>query len=308
MKNLNKNLFTPLFVFAFVLGFVKPISAVASSTPPLGIATTYGILASTYTNTVAGTTVNGDIGFTTGPAVTPAGVYVNYGSGSPYASAGVDQGTALVSLNSQACTFTFGGGAIDLSTDTTHGPITVYAPGVYCSSGAMNVGGLLTLNGSGTYIFRSGGALTTTAGSIVRLNGAPGCDIFWTPVGATTLAANTTFIGTVIDDAGITIGANTTWTGRALSFGGTISTDADTINVMSCPVTPEVIIVNNNEVLVETPITPDVIPIAFVTTPKLPDTGFPPKSKTSSEGVVFLSGMLILILLGISLSSKKYRI
>jgi hypothetical protein len=102
----------------------------------------------------------------------------------------------------------------------------------------MDVGGPLTFSGSGTYIFRLGGALTTTAGAIVTLSGASACDVFWTPTEATTLAANTTFAGTVIDAAGITVGANTTWTGRALSFGETVTTDTDTITAPTCAATP----------------------------------------------------------------------
>ncbi|MHB8870968.1 MAG: ice-binding family protein [Candidatus Doudnabacteria bacterium] len=238
MKKLNKNLIYSILIISLALGFVGPIAALAATTPSLGAASTYGVLANTYTNTVAGTTINGGVGFTTGPAVIPAGVHANYGSGAPYATAGIDQGTALSALNLQPCTFTFAPGAINLSTDITHGPIGVYTPGVYCSTGAMNIGGPLTLNGSGTYIFRPDGALTSTAGAVVTLTDASACNIFWTPTQATTLAANTTFSGIVIDNAGITIGANTTWTGMALAFGGTVTTDTDTITVPTCATEP----------------------------------------------------------------------
>ena len=168
----------------------------------------------------------------------PGGVHTNYGPGAPYAGAGIAQGNASATLALEACTFTFAPGAINISTDTTHGPIGVYTPGVYCITGAMNVGGPLNLNGAGTYIFRSTGALTSTAGAIVTLTGGSACDVFWLPSQATTLAANTTFVGNIIDDAGITIGANTTILGQTLSFGGTVSTDTVTINVPVCPVTP----------------------------------------------------------------------
>jgi len=207
MNRIKLSLVGAVAALSLVLGLVGPMAASAATTPSLGMATTYGVLANTYTNTIVGTTINGDVGFTTGPAVAPVGDITHYGSGAPYATAGVDQGIALAALALQPCTFTFAPGAINLSTDTTHGPIGVYAPGVYCSSGAMNVGGPLTLSGSGTYIFRPDGALTSTAGALVTLTGASACDVFWTPTQATTLAANTTFVGTVIDDAGITVGA-----------------------------------------------------------------------------------------------------
>lgn len=217
-----------------MLGLTAPTPTFAATTPSLGEATNYGVLASTYTNTSAGTTISGDVGFTTPPAVVPAGVHTNYGSGAPYATAGIDQGTALTALDAQPCTTTFAPGAINLSTDTTHGTAGIYTPGVYCSTGAMDIGGPLTLSGSGTYIFRPVGALTSTVGSIVTLSGASACDVFWTPSAATTLAATTTFAGTVIDNSGITVGASTTWSGRALAFGGTVTTDTDTITVPTC--------------------------------------------------------------------------
>lgn len=101
----------------------------------------------------------------------------------------------------------------------------------------MSIGGPLVLSGNGTFIFRVVGALNSTVGYVVTVaNGASACDVFWTPTAATTLAATTTFLGTVIDDAGITVGASTTWLGRALSFGGTITTDSDTISVPSCAI------------------------------------------------------------------------
>ena len=215
--------------FIALISLAVPFSAFAATTPSLGAAATYAVLGSTYTNTSAGTTINGDIGFATGPAVVPGGTHNHYGSVPPYSQAGADQNTALSSLNSQPCTFSFPAGAINLSTDITHGPVGVYTPGVYCSAGAMNIGGPLVLSGNGTFIFRTSGALTSTAGAVVTLNGAAACNVFWTPVQATTLAANTTFAGTIIDAAGITVGANTSWNGMALAYGGTVTTDTATI-------------------------------------------------------------------------------
>ena len=242
MRIFHKNSVTTAFVILFAVvafGLTGLLVAFAASTPSLGEAATFGVLASTYTDTSAATTVTGDVGFTTPPASVIAGAHNNYGSGAPYATAGVDQGSALSALALESCTFDFASGAIDLSTDTTHGSAGVYTPGVYCSDGAMNVGGPLTLSGSGTYIFRAVGALTSTAGAVVTTAGASACDVFWTPSAATTLAANTTFVGNIISNAGITIGANTTLSGRALAFSGTITTDTDTITVPDC--TPPVV-------------------------------------------------------------------
>jgi uncharacterized repeat protein (TIGR01451 family) len=237
--NAYKKMTGSLMAIAIVIGLVGPIAVSAATSPDLGSATSYAILASTYTNTTAGTNVNGDIGFTTAPAVHPGGVWTNYGSGAPYATAGINQGSALAALAAQPCTHTFPDTDVDLSSDTSHGTIGVYTPGVYCTTAtrAASLGSGITLSGSGTYIFRIDGALTSAPGATVVMAGASPCDVFWTPTGATTLAANTTFIGNVIDDAGITMGANTTLTGRALAFNGTITTDTNTVNVPICSAT-----------------------------------------------------------------------
>lgn len=246
MKIFNKVSIVSFLVFSLVFGFTLLTTVQAATTPSLGLTTTYGVLSSSYTNTSASVTVNGDVGFTTGPATAPLGIHTNYGSGAPYATAGIDQGSALTNLNSQACTFTFANGAIDLATDTTHGPIGVYTPGVYCTGapGAASIGTAgITLSGAGTYIFRINGALTSVVNSHVTLAGASACDVFWTPTAATTLGASgstgTSFVGTVIDASGITVGEGVSWSGRALAFGGTVTTAVDdTITVPSCSVPP----------------------------------------------------------------------
>jgi len=246
--------------------------AFAATSPDLGQAKSFVILSNTYANTVAGTTLTGDLGYTTGPAVTPTVNGTTHAANSTYTQAGIDQNAALSKLSSQPCTFNFAPGPIDLASDTTHGPVGVYTPGVYCITGGDSIGGggTITLDGAGTYIFRMDGALTTSANSIVQTaNGASICDVWWTPTGATTLGADSTFIGTVIAAAGNTIGNNVNWTGRALSFGGTVSTAADTISAPNCPATPS-------------PVTTAVAS----TTPGLPNTGLSAESNSNTTVLV----------------------
>jgi hypothetical protein len=227
---------------------IAVVAPVAAVTPSLGAASTFGILASTFTNT-SSTTIIGDVGFTTGPAVPATVTGTVHVADAVYNQAGIDQGRALSSLASSTCTFTFPIGAIDLSTDTTHGPIGIFSPGVYCVRGAASIGTAgITLSGLGTYIFRITGALNSVANSSVRLattTGPSANDVFWTPVGATTLGANSSFVGTDIDNAGITLGSTTTWLGRSLAFGGTVTTDTDVITVPRvADVIPPVITLN----------------------------------------------------------------
>lgn len=234
MKKYLRSLISAVFVVLLVSAFFEPISVHAATTPSLGSAASFGILAGTYTNST-GDTVYGDVGYTTPPATAPTviGGTIYASPNLYYSTAGTDQGTALGLLNAQACDVTFAVGAIDLGID--HSPQhvgTTYTPGVYCINGAMSIDtSPITLNGAGTYIFRSTGALNVVANAVVTLTGgAYAGDVFWTPV-ATTLGTNVTFKGTVIDDAGITVGAGTAWIGMALGYNGTVTTNTDTFTV-----------------------------------------------------------------------------
>jgi len=94
----------------------------------------------------------------------------------------------------------------------------------------ITVGQTVTLDGLGVYIFRPGEALTTEANThIVLSGGVCESDVYWAPSGATTIGANTDFVGNILDPAGITIGNAASLTGRALAFGGTVTTDTNTI-------------------------------------------------------------------------------
>ena len=260
-------------------------SLVYAATPPnLGMADSFTILSGTYSNTTPGTTLNGDLGYTTPPVTSPTVNGSTHVADATYNQAGIDQGTALNALNSQPCTFTFAPGAIDLASDTTHGAAGAYGPGVYCISGAASIGGgaTITLTGAGTYIFRMTGALTTSANSLVAVaGGGSACNVWWTPGAATTLGANSTFGGTVIDASGITIGTTVLWTGRALAFGGTVTTDNDTVSSSACATKS-----NSNQSL-----------SAAKKTPGLPNTGESQRARTPIAQILVMLGAFATCLL-----------
>jgi hypothetical protein len=219
-------------------------AASAQTVPPLGTTATYGIVSSTFTNsnTAPQSIINGDVCYTTAPVTPPLSITGATVTPCPPA-VGIDQGLALADLNGQVCTF-LGAGAITLDSIVIGAnPPGTIPPGCYFSGGAMNVTATtnVTLQGAGVYIFRPGGALNTGANSRVRLtNGACSNNVFWAPVGAATIGANAalsptpTFVGTIIADAGITIGHFAHLAGQALSFGGTVTTDANTISPPTC--------------------------------------------------------------------------
>ena len=82
-------------VLALAFFIISP-AAEAATSPNLGAASTFSILSGTYTNTVGGSTLNGDLGYTTAPAVAPTvngNTYVS--PNTTYTTAGTDQGAGF---------------------------------------------------------------------------------------------------------------------------------------------------------------------------------------------------------------------
>ena len=191
------------------------IPPVVAGTVNLGTATNFAVLAGTaLTNNSGGTTlVTGDVGSpsqTTDPTQTAG--FANYKSGAILQGALADLQVAITDANSRTCTVSSAAG-IDLGGK-------ILTPGVYCYAGAITMTGTFIMNGPGVYIFRTTSTLNTSANAIVALaGGATAANVFWVPVGPTTLGANGAFIGSILgQSAAITVGDNTTLLGgRVLS-------------------------------------------------------------------------------------------
>jgi len=235
----------------------SPASAQATA-PTLSATGSNAVVSDTFSNAVntgSETAIVGAVCYTTGPgAAAPVSISGGTTVSCP-AAMGTEQTSALTTLSTNSCTSL--GAAVNLNNVTGH-TTGIYTPGCYSSTGAMNIttGTTVTLNGDGVYVFRSGGALTTEDNSFVTLTGgACATDVFWTPVGGTTLGANAatsstpTFVGNIFRGAAaglsITLGHFAHLQGRALAFGSTVTTDSNTIDVPTCaaftpPVAPTV--------------------------------------------------------------------
>jgi hypothetical protein len=204
----------------------------AAGNLPLGSAATFGVLAGTVFTVANPTSVTGDVG---SPSIIPAvgpstliGTKYDTASGSlPLIAAAVtDMQTGVACANGRACDVNYG--AIDL------GGLSL-GPGVYCATGAINITGILSLNAPGVYIFRTANTFNTAANAIVQFTGtatAANASVYWVPVGATTLGANTTFIGNIMAfNAAITVSAvSTVASGSALS-GSAVTVNTSTIAI-----------------------------------------------------------------------------
>ena len=219
-----------------LLSFAFSNPALAATAPPLGSTSGFGIVSNTFTNNGNPTTITGSVCYTTAPVTPPT--TITGATKTPCTTEIADQGIALANLDGQLGTCISLGAAVDLSAAVVGGGTPgVIPPGCYSSTGAMSIGSTVTLNGGGVYVFRPGAgasvaALNAAAGSIVNLNGgACAANVFWAPTAATTLGANSTFFGTIIDAAGITMGLGASLSGRALAAGGTVTTNANAISV-----------------------------------------------------------------------------
>jgi hypothetical protein len=211
-------------------------SAVAcQATVPLGTACSFGILGATPSVTSSGpSVVTGDIGVW--PASSIVGFPPGTLTGTEYAGDAVAmtaQGDLTTAYNYAAAA---AGGAVlpaDIGGETL-------APGVYkttSSQPSLGITGNLTLSGNGVYIFQIVSTLTTAANNsqIILSNGASSHDVFWQVGSSATLGTTTTFEGTIMAQASVSLNTGAVLDGRALARTGTVTMLSNPVNVPSCP-------------------------------------------------------------------------
>ena len=202
---------------------------------PLGSACSFGILGgSAVTNSGASTFVSGDIGVWPGSAIT--GFTPSNYSGTLHAGDAVAQtaqGDLTTAYNYAAAA---AGGAVlpaDIGGETL-------APGVYKTTSAqpsLGITGNLTLSGNGVYIFQIVSTLTTAAtnSDVILSGGATSADVFWQVGSSATLGTSTTFQGTIMAQASISLSTGATLDGRALARTGAVTLLSNQVNVPPCP-------------------------------------------------------------------------
>jgi hypothetical protein len=213
-------------------------SHVAAQT--VGAAQSFAVVGGASVTAAAGATqsvINGDVGVSPGTSITGFPAFA--ATTPPYATHSND----LAAQQAQAATLTLYNTIVALPPGTSILPTLAgqtLGPGTYSTGAAdLPVGGTLTLNGAGTYIFKVASSLTANVGSNVSLIGVDPCQVFWQVTSAATLNG-ATFVGNVVAQAGVTLGSNATLTGRALTTaaGSVTMAGANTISGCSSVFTP----------------------------------------------------------------------
>jgi len=210
----------------------------AAAAPPQGTEQSFAVLGgSTVTNT-GSSVITGNLGVSPGTAITgfPPGIVtgVIHSADAVALQAQTDTTAAYIDLESQPCT-------TDLTGQDLGGKTLV--PGVYCYSSSSQLTGALTLDAGGVsnavWVFKAGSTLTTAVNSSVLLiNGANPCNVYWQVGSSATLGTTTAFVGNIFALTSITLNNGASVSGRVLARNGAVTLDNNTITVPVCDVPP----------------------------------------------------------------------
>jgi hypothetical protein len=195
----------------------------------------FAVLAgSTVTNTNTPTIVSGNLGVSPGSAVTgfPPGIVVGgtiHAADSVAASAQAELTRLYINLANQPCNTVLTGQDLGGKTLT---------PGVYCFATSAQLTGTLTLDGQGNpnafFIFQIGSTLTTaSASSVLLINSASSCGVFWQVGSSATLGTGTALAGSIVALTSITLNTGANVTGRTLARNGAVTLDNNHVTVCS---------------------------------------------------------------------------
>lgn len=226
----------------------------AAKAPPLGKAESFAVLGGARVVNAGGSVIRGDLGVSPGTTVSgfPQGRVVDgtiESAGALAAQAQRDAATAYADLEAQRCNLRLTGQDLGGQTLT---------PGVYCfPGGPAKLTGELVLDAQGdpdaVFIFQVGTTLTTANNSVVRvINGGqePGessqaadardrrratlCNVYWLVGDSAALGKDSTFIGSIIALAGISVHTQASVFGRALARTGQVTLDSSAVELPRC--------------------------------------------------------------------------
>ncbi|MGR0160886.1 ice-binding family protein [Paenarthrobacter nitroguajacolicus] len=211
--------------------------AFAATPVNLGTATSYSVLAATTVTNTGPTTLQGDLGLSPGTAITGF---------PPGTAAGTTHAADAVALQAQSdLTTAYNNAAGQALTASVSGDLVgqTLVEGVYKSTSSLALSGQLTLDGQGNpgsvFVFQIASTLiTASASSIIFINGAQACNVFWQVGSSATLGTASSFKGNILALTSITAQTNAVVEGRLLARNGQVSLDTNVVTAPACNTTP----------------------------------------------------------------------
>jgi hypothetical protein len=234
----TRYLTTLIILIMMSLSLASPSSNVTARlpeaiSPSLGAAASYSVLAGSIVSNTGPTIMPGDLGIS--PSIGAPPHYTGFPPGvvgppgvihdaDAEAAAAQADATAAFTFLDQGCDVTYPG-VQDLTL------VSPLGPGTYCAD-AFLLTGNLTLSGSGVWIFKSAATLTTSSDSSVT--GGDPCNVWWRLASSGTIGTGTTFIGNILALTDISLQANASLDGRALTQTGQVTLDSNIITGPIC--------------------------------------------------------------------------
>ena len=219
----------------------------AQETVNLRSTSRFAVLAGSGITSVPTSDIRGDVGVSPSARSTIAGLTPVEVTGSIFAAD--DPGATAAMLTAAKGDLTT---AYNDAAGRTLAPVLVpnadlggrtLAPGLYKSTGTLNVTGNLTLDGQGdanaVFIFQVASTLNTAPGSkVILIGNATAGNIFWQVGTSASLATTTEFKGTIMADQSVSLATGATLDGRALARIGAVTLDANRIVTPGIQVLP----------------------------------------------------------------------
>ena len=242
----HKNLKTTLIATTTLAGMAFAIVSGAQAAQPtvaLGTTQSFAVLAGSGITNTGPTTVSGTAGGDMGssPTASFTGEADVTTTGTKYTSAATAVDNAKSDL---VLAYDDAAGRTPVNTVSADLGGQTLTAGVYNSASSLGLTGVLTLDGEdnadAVFIFQAGSTLTTaSASSVVLINGAQPCNVFWQVGSSATFGTTTDFVGHVFALTSITANNRATFDGQLLARNGAVTLNENTItNDLCAEVTP----------------------------------------------------------------------
>jgi hypothetical protein len=209
-------------------------SALGADAPVgLGTAASFSVLGSSTVTNTGPTTMFGYLGLSPGSSVT--------GAPQVFGETHVDDAVSIAAKSALTTAYNDAASRPSNGSAGTDLAGQVFLPGVRTASSSLLLSsGSVTLDAQGNpnavFIFQIATTLITASNtSVLLINGAQACNVFWQVGSSATLGTGTSFVGTIMASATITANTAAAIHGRLLASTGAVNLDTNTITTSNCP-------------------------------------------------------------------------